>query len=236
MCRVRFPNSEKFLLTLMCGIYPPSPSNPESSHLFLLHTNHLFVLIHHRLARLFLIFPWSLYSNPGARILLSPSTRCILVANLFSFSHCWISWIASLFTCCPSTYLISFCFTVILLNTTVSVAVVFHHPPCIRAAFRTTPSALNDAELALPRGGFRVAGSAYLRQIGRDKVYLFGELASQRHAHTHRHAQLKTDGVYMCYAFFSLNLHSINKTSLNSYHKVSLHTRACVCQCLFQFH
>lgn len=185
-----FPTLKSFISLWCLGYIHPlhllsALSHTEAFHLFLLHTNHLFVLIHHCLAAFFLIFPLSPFSNPEARILLSPTSRCILVANLFSFSHCWISWIDHLFTCRPSTYLILYCFIVILLNTMLSVAVGFHHPPCIwvPSSLSYNAKCFKWSWIGLLRGGFRVAGTAYLRQIGQDKVYLFGELSSQCHVH-----------------------------------------------------
>ena len=41
-------------------------------------------------------------------------------------------------------------------------------------------------------------GTAYLRQIGQDEVYLFGELSPQPHAHTHRHSHRKINTLAQC--------------------------------------
>lgn len=104
------------------------------------------------------------------------------------------------------------------------VSTIFPASEC-RAAFHTMPSAFNEAELALPRGGFRVAGTAYLRQIGQDKVYLFRELSSQCCIHTQ--TQLAKNGGWLCVLTlfpFQPTLHTWNLLFLwlNSYHTISL--------------
>lgn len=99
-------------------------------------------------------------------------------------------WLNSAFTCHQSFYLGLFCFTVILVNTTLSVAVGLHHSPyswcCV--AFHTMPTASNEAELAFPKGGFMVARHCLSETNWPGwGLFIWGIITQATWTHTHKH-------------------------------------------------